>query len=544
MLLNLSIQNVAVIEKAEVDFSEGFNILTGETGAGKSILMDALSMVLGMRTSKDLVRNGTDGAFVSALFSDSPNLEEFDIDPEEDGSLLLTRKLSADGKNICKANNKTVPLSTLRAIGEKLVTIHGQNDNILLLKPSYHLSLLDEFAKNHSVLSDYYSAYQKAVDAKEKLSQMLISESEREEKKDVLTYRTEEIKKVSPKLGEDDELIEKRDALRNFSAVMAGLNSAYEALGSSKDTLYAAMNSINRASSMDKALNQINERVTEVYYNAEDIASEISSYISRMSFSPSELDEIEERLDLITRLKKKYGGSIEECVKNLENWEKELEELTFYEDNLEKLEKEVELCEKEMLEKGSALHASRVKAAETLSRLIEEELTFLDMPKVTFSVQFTEHEPNRTGLYSLEFMIATNPSVGVKPLNKIASGGEMSRIMLALKSVLADCEEAQTLIFDEIDTGVSGKAAAKIAHKLKSLANTKQVLCITHLPQMASRAHTHLLIEKDTSTSSFRTTVSSLDFEGRVNELSRLISGDIVTDAARKAAEEMLKEDM
>lgn len=543
MLLNLSIQNVAVIEKAEVDFSEGFNILTGETGAGKSILMDALSMVLGMRTSKDLVRSGADHAFVSALFSSSPSLEEYDIDPEEDGSLILTRKLSADGKNICKVNAKTVPLSTLRAIGEKLVAIHGQNDNILLLKPNYHLTLLDRYAKNQLLAQEYEKAYKKTVEAYEKLERVKISESEREEKRDILLYRTDEIKKVAPKEGEDDELIEKRNALRNFSAIMTGLNTAYEALSESKESLYSAMHSLNTASGMDKGLSMLGENVTDLYYNAEDMASQISAYISRMSFSPGELDAVEERLDLITRIKKKYGGSIEECLKNLEMWEKELEELTYYEENVALLEKELEECEKDMLKKGEELHLSRVRASEKLCGEIEEELAFLDMPKVSFTVNFTSHEPNSHGLYSAEFMISTNPSEGVKPLNKIASGGEMSRIMLALKSALSDCEDSSVLLFDEIDTGVSGRAAAKIATKLKKLATDKQIICITHLPQMAAKAHSHLLISKDTSTDSFRTTVSMLDFEGRVNELSRLISGDRVTDSARCAAEEMLREE-
>lgn len=547
MLTNLSIQNVAVIEKADVDFSDGFNILTGETGAGKSILMDALGMVLGMRTSKDLVRSGAQNASVTAIFSDAPSLEEFDIEPEEDMSLVLSRKLSSDGKNVCKINSQIVPLSTLKAVGEKLVTIHGQHDNILLLKSGYHLSLLDEYAKNRTLLDTYQALYHKCNALKEKLEAMKISESEREEKKDILTFKINEIKKVEPQIGEDEALQKRRDALRNYQSIMNALNLASEALsyqGSAKDCLYSAMQAMTSASNMDGELLPISERLTDLYYNVEDVASEVNSIISKMSYSPMELDEIEERLDLITRLKKKYGFTIEECLKNLEEWENELNTLSFYEDNLTALEKELEENHTAMVKAGEKLHLSRITAGEKLSKAIEEELLFLDMPKVKFSVGFIEHTPTLSGLYSAEFMISTNPSEGLKSLSKIASGGEMSRIMLALKAVLADCEEVTTLIFDEIDTGVSGRAAAKIAQKLKMLAKSKQVLCITHLPQMASRADSHLLIRKDTSSETFTTSVSLLDFEGRVEELSRLISSDEVTESARKAAEEMLKEGM
>ncbi len=546
MLINLSIQNVAVIEKADVDFSDGFNILTGETGAGKSILMDALSMVLGMRTSRDLIRNGAQSASVTAVFSPSPSLEEFDIEKEEDNSLILSRKLTADGKNVCKINSQTVPLSTLKQVGEKLVTIHGQHDNILLLKPGYHLSLLDEYAKCTDALESYKTAYKKATELKDKLDALKLSESEREQKKDILSFKINEIRKVDPQPGEDEQLQKRRDALRNYQTIMSALNATSDALnsqGAGKDCMYSAMQSMNSASNMDASLIALSERITDLYYNVEDVSSEVNTIISRMSYSPMELDEIEERLDLITRLKKKYGFTIEECLKNLKEWEEELEELTYYEDNISKLEKEVNLSLESMLEEGEKLHGIRVNAAKKLSDSIEEELCFLDMPKVRFSVSFTPHEPTEKGLYSAEFMISTNPSESLKSLSKIASGGEMSRIMLALKSALADLEEASTLIFDEIDTGVSGKAAAKIARKLKTLAKAKQVICITHLPQMASKADTHLLISKDTTTDSFTTTVAVLNFEGRVEEISRLISGDSVSTAARSAAEEMLKEE-
>lgn len=543
MLINLSIQNVAVIEKANADFSDGFNILTGETGAGKSLLIDSLSMVLGMRTSRDLIRQGTDFAFVSALFSADINLGEFDIEPEEDGSILLSRRLSADGKNICKINSQTVPLSTLKAVGERLVTIHGQHDNISLLKPSYHLSLLDEYAKNASLLHSYREAYHKAIEAREKLALLQKSESEREMQKDTLKLRIDEINAVTPEEGEDDALAEKRDALRNYSSIMSALESLSQALsstGGAKDALYDAMRSAQTASGMDKSLENISTQVSDLYYSCEDVASEVTSYISRMSFSPYELDEIEDRLDKITRLKKKYGPEISDVLKNLEMWNDEYGSLLFYEDNVAAAEKAAANAEAEMLAWGKKLHDARLAAASRLSQAIEEELSFLEMPKAKFEIEFSAHSPSSEGLYSAEFMLATNPAEALKPLVKIASGGEMSRIMLALKSALSDCEDVGVLLFDEIDSGVSGKAAIKIAEKLKKLAEGRQIICITHLPQLASKADTHLLIEKDTSTNSFRTNVTTLDYEGRVKELTRLIAGDSDTSAARLAAIEML----
>ncbi len=545
MLINLSIQNVAVIEQAEVEFDKGFNILTGETGAGKSILIDALSMVLGMRTSRELIRNASQSATVSATFSDCPNFEEFDITPEDDGSLFLYRKLSHDGKNICKINSQTVPLSVLKAVGERLVNIHGQNDNISLLKPAYHLSVLDAFAKNQSLSEEYKSAYDNYVCALEKLNHMKTSESEREMQKDMLQFRINEIRAVEPVIGEDDTLSNRRDTLKNFSLIASALDSAANALssqGGGKDLLYSAMHNLETASNMDKSLQAISERMTDLYYNAEDIASEISSISSKMIFSPMELDEIEDRLDKITRLKKKYGPEISDCLEKLALWEKELEEIVFYDDNLLKLEKDVQVFEEKMYEAGKKLHASREKAGNELKTAIENELAFLDMPKVHFDILYKEHEPTPSGLYSVEFLISTNPSEALKPLARIASGGEMSRIMLALKSALSDCEDIGVLLFDEIDTGVSGRAASRIAEKLKSLAENKQVICVSHLPQMAAKAHNHITVTKDTTSDAFRAVVTTLDFDGRVEELSRLISGDLITATAREAAKEMLEQ--
>ncbi|MBQ7876380.1 MAG: DNA repair protein RecN [Clostridia bacterium] len=544
MLINLSINNVAVIEKANADFSDGFNILTGETGAGKSLLIDSLSMVLGMRTSRELIRQGAPFASVTALFSSDISLEEFDITPEEDGSILLSRKISSDGKNICKINSETVTLSTLKAVGEKLVSIHGQHDNISLLKPSYHLSLLDEYAECKSLLDEYTTLYNEAVSAREKLETMKTSESEREMKKDTLNFRIEEIKAVNPNENEDELLASRRDALRNFSTVMASLESASQALtspGGAKDCLYSSMRSLANIASIDTDLEKISERVTDLYYNCEDVASEVNSYISRMSFSPEELDDIEDRLDKITRLKKKYGPELCDVLNNLALWEDEYGALLFYDDNIAELEKKAENANQAMLNAGKKLHEARVAAANKLSKAIEEELSFLDMPRVRFEVLFTEHNPTAKGLFDAEFMIATNPSESVKPLNKIASGGEMSRIMLALKSALSDIDDVGVLLFDEIDAGVSGRAAVKIAEKLKRLSEKRQVICITHLPQMASKAHCHLLVSKDTSSDSFRADVKVLDYQGRVDELTRLISGGENTVAARLAAREMLE---
>lgn len=540
MLINLSIQNVAVIEKADVDFSDGFNILTGETGAGKSLLIDSLSMVLGMRTARDIIRHGADYAFVSALFSSDISLDEYDIPQEEDGSIVLSRKLTQDGKNICKINYKTVPLSVLKEVGARLVSIHGQHDNIALLKPSYHLSFLDEYASLAPLAEEYSALYVKSAKAKSELDKLRLSESEREMKKDTLCFRINEIKSVDPQEAEDEELSLRRDALRNFSLVLANVEETVSSLSQARDILYSAKNTMLRAADFDPSLSAVNENITDLYYSADDAFSALSSISSRMEYSPEELDFVEERLDLVSRLKKKYGPTLDDVLKNLASWEEEYGSLLFYDDNISSLEQESEALYSQMLECGKKLQSARQNSADALSRAIEEELRFLDMPRVSFTVSFTEHAPTSAGLFDAEFMISTNPSEGVKPLAKIASGGEMSRIMLALKSALSDTDDVGVLLFDEIDTGVSGKAAAKIAQKLKFLAQKRQVICITHLPQMASKADSHFLISKDTTTDSFKTTVTLLDRNGRIDELSRLISGDEVTESARKAAEEML----
>jgi DNA repair protein RecN (Recombination protein N) len=541
-LISLSIDNVAVIEKADVEFEKGFNVLTGETGAGKSLLIDSLSMVLGMRTSRDLVRSSAESASVSALFASAPDFEDLGIEPEEDGSILLSRKLYSDGRNICKINSKPVSLSLLRAVGERLVTIHGQNANILLMKPTFHLELLDEYAKNHNLLSEYKALFQKSSDAKKALENAVTDESEREQKKDILSFRINEVSSVAPTVGEDDSLTCRRDALRNFSNIKLALESASDAfssVGGVVDLLHGAMKGISAAEKSDNTLSSLSERITDLYYTAEDIASEISSASDNMVLYPGELDEVEERLDALTRLKKKYALTIEGCLEALEKWQAELDSLTDYEANIARLEKEACDAENKMLALGRKLDESRKSAALLLSEKVMHELTFLDMPKVKFSVEFHDVEPNIHGLSSAEFMISTNPSEALKPLSKIASGGEMSRIMLAIKSALSDCDSVSTLLFDEVDSGVSGRAALKIASKLKSLAENKQVICVTHLPQLAAKADSHLLVYKDTSSDDFRTYVTRLDKKGRTEEVARLISGDI-SKASLSAAEEML----
>lgn len=543
MLVSLSIDNVAIIEKAEVEFEKGFNVLTGETGAGKSLLIDSLSMVLGMRTSREIVRTGAPSASVSALFAPAPDLSDLGIEPEEDSSLLLSRKLTADGRNICRINSAPVPLSLLRAVGERLVTIHGQNDSTSLLKPSFHLTLLDSFSNSEKLISEYRALYDEYISAKSEYEKSFTSESEREQKKDMLKFRIDEINSVSPKIGEDEELLSRREMLRNFSSLTLNLSSASGALsdsGGARDALYGAMKNLEAAVKFDSSLSPLAESVTDIYYSVEDIASELSSRLSSMTYSPEELEEIESRLDSLSRLKKKYGPGIDDCLKNLADWENEYGLLSSYEENISRLEEKMKLTEEKMLDAGRLLEENRSRGAKLLSEKISSELAFLDMPKVKFGVRFSERAPNERGLRSAEFLISTNPSEPLKPLSKIASGGEMSRIMLAIRSVLADCDSVGLLLFDEIDTGVSGRAASKIAKKLRSLASGRQVISVTHLPQMAAEADYHFLISKDTSSDSFRANVSELDYDGRVKELSRLISGEVITDSAIAAAKEML----
>lgn len=544
MLLSLNIENIAVIEKASVEFQDGFNVLTGETGAGKSLLIDSLSMVLGMRTSKDIVRSGASFASVSALFTPSPDLTDLGVEPEEDGSVLLYRKLDRDGRNICKINSSPVTLSTLRSAGERLVSIHGQHDGVLLLKPSSHLSLLDEFAADSAALKEYQGAYRAYKDAQKALTDSSMSESLREQQKDILSFRIAELEKADIQKDEDTALIQRRDVLRSFSTIHAALEGAYEALasdGGAKDALYSSMKQLEIASLKDSSYNSLSERITDLYYNAEDAASEINSLLSGMVFSPEELDDIENRLDTITRLKKKYNSDTDGLLQSLAEWKTEYENLLSYEENSEKLKKDAEEKKRIMIENGEKLEKIRSESAEKLSALVMDELSFLDMPRSRFDVSFTEREPDTNGLRTPEFMLSSNPSEPLRPLSKIASGGEMSRIMLAFRSALTGGDNVGTLLFDEIDSGVSGRAALKIASKISALSKSRQIICITHLPQMAASAACHLLVSKDTNADSFKTTVTLLDREGRIKELSRLISGDSENEAAKEAAKDLLE---
>ncbi len=543
MLVSLSIENIAVIEKAEIEFENGFNALTGETGAGKALLIDSLSMGRGMRTARELIRGGAAFALVTALFMPSPDLSDLGIEPEEDGGLLLQRRISADGRSVCKINGVPTPLSTLRAVGERLVSIYGQHDGTALLKSASHLPLLDEFAKSGALLDEYRAKFAAYKKAKKELDELSMSESERAQRKDALSFRIEEVSGAALVSGEGEALAEKRDTLRNFAAVSAALDTAHEALsatGGAKDALYCAMKAIDGAAAHDKSLASISEALNDLYYNAEDVAMQLSSIISETVFSPAELDEIEERLDVIARLKKKYNADIDTLLAQLEEWQNEFDTLDQYEENAAKIEKHVEELRAEMIEAGEKLEQCREEGAKKLSDAVCAELSFLDMPKAKFAVSFEEHEPSASGLRGAEFMLATNPAEGLKPLSKIASGGELSRIMLALRSALAVDDGVGTLIFDEIDAGVSGHAAVKIAEKLSNLAEARQIICITHLPQIAAVAGAQFLVSKDTSSDVFRAKVSRLDRDGRIDELSRLISGDAQSGASRAAAEELL----
>lgn len=544
MLVSLTIENIAVIEKAFVKFEDGFNVLTGETGAGKSLLIDSLSMVLGMRTSKDIVRSGAKYASVVALFSPAPDLEELGIEPEEDGSVLLYRKLSADGKNICRINSVPVTLSLLRTAGEKLLSIHGQHDGISLLKPPFHLSLLDDFAGDKALLDSYRTAYNAAGAAAKALSDSVMSESLREQQKDILSFRISELEKAALEQGEDERLSERRNVLKNFSVIFGSLQGARSMLSSPDracDSLYSAMKELETASKKDSSLLSLCEKVTDLYYELEEASSEINSRMADMVFSPEELDDTESRLDIIARLKKKYNAlNTAELLDMLDSWRSEYDALLSYEENAELLRRKAEDAQRFMLQEGRRLEAAREEAAHRLSMLVMNELAFLDMPKVRFEVAFTDREPDSSGLRSAEFMLSTSPSEPLRPLSKIASGGELSRIMLSLRTVLTGGDEVSTLLFDEIDSGVSGRAAVKIASRLEALSHERQVICITHLPQMASRASNHLLVVKNTDTDSFRTDVFCLDENGRIGELARLISGDSSNPSAREAARDML----
>lgn len=552
MLSNLKISNIAIIKEAVIDFDNGLNVLTGETGAGKSIIIDAINAILGERTSRELIRTGSNNAEVSAFFENINNdvvniLDEFGIDCEEDKSLLISRKISLDGKNICKINGSSVTVSMLKKIGQSLINVHGQMDNHNLLNEELHYTYIDSFAENNAILEEYLNAYNDYCTCKRRYDNLIVDEGEKARKIDLLTYQIKEIEDADIKVGEWEELEKRKKVLQNAEQLISLVSNAVEIINGNDnftgvaDMLNTASNSLVKASAYDETLNTVSDTVAEMSYNIADCASELNSFLYSLDVNPNELDIIEERLDILFKLSKKYGQNETEILEFLEKAQKELDEITFSDKLKEQLE--IELNEKyEIMDKASRkLSANRQKYGEIFIEKVKNELTFLDMASISFKIVQNRKAFDESGADEIYFLISANAGEEPKPLSKIASGGELSRIMLAIKNVLASKDNIQTLIFDEVDTGVSGRAAQKIGVKLKEVSKNRQVLCVTHLAQIACFADNHFLISKSESENKTYTKVESLNNDGRIHELARIIGGIEPTKLSLDAAAEMIE---
>ena len=547
MLSLLHIENIAVIECADISFDSGFNILTGETGAGKSIVIDAISAILGERAYRDMIRTGTNKASVRAVFTNVPEFPWFaDNGVEYDSETIIQREVYLDGKNVCRVNGTLVTVSILRKLGIQLINIHGQHDSASLFDEANHLQFLDAFAENQGLIDTYYEKYSTVAKLRKEIDRLHMDESEKLRRMETLRYQIEEISKANLQVGEDETLEQRRKILQNAEKLSDGIHTAVECLYGGDDTdgaaslLAEAERELARLVRYTDAYNDIHDKVADLMYQVQDVAEELRDARDDLSYSADELEQIESRLDVIHRLRRKYGSSCEEILQYLESAQKELDEIEFADDHVERLKLKCEKAEKEAWSAAKELRKNRMIAAENLSSRILQELAQLDMPKVQFSCNFTDTELTPLGADMVAFYMSANAGEALKPMSKVASGGELARIMLAMKNVLAEQDHVSTLIFDEVDTGVSGRAAQKVAEKLRSVAKSKQVLCVTHLPQLAALANTHLLIAKEERNGRTYTTVTPLDLEGRKRELARIIGGANITETTLKSAEEML----
>lgn len=547
MLSLLYIENIAVIEQAEISFDGGFNVLTGETGAGKSIVIDAISAILGERAYRDMIRTGCSKASVRAIFTDVPQFTWFaENDIPYDREAVIQREIYLDGKNICKVNGCPVTVSILRKLGLQLINIHGQHDSASLFDEANHLSYLDAFAENADLQQSYAERYQEVLILRKEIERISMDEGEKLRRMETLRYQIAEIEKADLKEDEDLLLSERRDILRNAEKLSDGMNAAVDCLYGGEDhdgaasLLADAERELARLSRYTDAYAQLHEKVADLMYQVQDAAEELRDARDDLSYSAGELDQIESRLDIIHRLRKKYGSDCAEILSYLEKAKCELDEIEFADDHLEKLKLKLKNAEKSAWDASFELRSNRKAASTVLSQRILTELAQLDMPRVQFSCEFSELDLTPNGADAVAFYLSANAGEAPKPLSKVASGGELARIMLAMKNVLAEKDQINTLIFDEVDTGVSGRAAQRVAEKLKSVAAHKQVLCVTHLPQLAALADTHLLIAKQEHSGRTYTTVTPLDLDGRKCELARIIGGANITETTLKSAEEML----
>ena len=547
MLSLLHIENIAVIEQADISFDKGFNVLTGETGAGKSIVIDAISAILGQRAYRDMIRTGANKASVRAVFTRVPMLSWFaENGVEYDEETVIQRDIFMDGKNVCRVNGALVTVAILHKLGVQLINIHGQHDSATLFDEENHLRFLDAFADNGDLRADYQEKFAAVSALRREIDRMTMDEGEKLRRMETLKYQVAEIEKADLKSGEDEELEQRRKLLQNSEKLSQGLEEATEALlgGDENDgaaaLLAQAAYSLSRIARYSDDYTAFQERLTDLKYQVQDIADEVRDSLDELCYSADELERIESRLDVIHRLRRKYGADCHEILAYLDKAQKELDEIEFADDRVEQLKKKLAKQEKEAWDAALLLRKNRQEQGKILADKILSELVQLDMPRVQFQCRFRETELGAEGADGVAFYLSANAGEDLKPLSKVASGGELARIMLSMKNVLAEKDAVDTLIFDEVDTGVSGRAAQRIAEKLRSLAKHKQVLCVTHLPQLAALADTHMLIAKSERYGRTFTTVTPLDKQGRVNELARIIGGTNITEITRKSAEEML----
>ena len=549
MLKYLHIENIAVIERSDIEFKEGLNVLTGETGAGKSIVIDSINAVLGERTSKDLIRTGCDRAEVSALFGDisKQNLKkisEFDIEPDEDGNILISRTLSLNGKGLIKINGKPFTATTLREIAEFLIDIHGQHDNQSLLNPDKHCGFIDAIANNTEELQNYYNEFKLLNSIRKELQALEMDESEKQRKTELLNYQIKELKEADIKIGEIDELKEKLKLAENFEQTQKALSVSDGLFHGDDDTDGAILLLKNIAKHLSVInINEIEmllERLDNVISDVEDIADVISSKLYNSGSEELNADNINQRLDLLYRLMLKYGNSEEKMLEFLDEAKAELENITFSDKRSLELSNELEVSKERLIKMGNKLTDTRVQAAEKFKNDVLSVLEYLNMKGVDFFADINQGRYTKNGCDTVEFMISANSGETAKPLHKIASGGELSRIMLSIKSALADTCGVDTMIFDEIDAGISGYAADKVGIQLKKVSQKRQVICVTHLAQIAAVADNHLLIEKKIKNERTFTEVSSLSFEQRINEIARIMSGSEITENLYNSAKELL----
>ena len=551
MLSSLQIENVAVIQKAEVHFQPGLNVLTGETGAGKSILIDSINAILGSRTSRDLVRTGAPKAVIRAAFDQVPAFVQDRLEKagyERSDALLLSREITAEGKRSCRINGMPATASVLRDLCAGLININGQHDSVGLLNPAHHLAILDDYAQNRAVYQEYYTLYRELVAVKKELDAMITDEAEKQRRIDLLSYQVQEIENAALTAGEEQTLESRRRVLANASTIRDRIAQCYALLSGGDeaagavDLLGEASNAASDAAQLDEALSGAAGQLTDLYYTAKDVAADLVGRLDAYETNDAELDEIEQRLDLLYKLKRKYGDTVEDVIAFGQKAREELQNIQTSQERYDHLQAEKRRLYAQAREKAEVLTQTRLRAFEELNKRISGTLDFLNMPGVRMTLRHTRGPLASHGQDGIEFYISTNPGEAPKPLAKIASGGELSRITLAIKNAMADKDAVPTVIYDEIDSGVSGKAASRIGEVLRQSAQGHQILCITHTAQIAALADCHLLIQKNVENDRTYTEIHPLDTEGRVEALARLISGDHVTELSRANAREMLQE--